>query len=283
MKKKVSLVLEGGGMRGAYTAGCLSWLIDEGIDFSNAYGISTGAVHLCSYLLKDKTYLHNLSVREIVSREVIGLRSILREGQIVGYDYLFKQIMEDKYNYDVKNIVSDINGYIGLYDLNISKTEYHHVKDIDNDMLKAACSLPIIGRIVKKGEKLLLDGGILEMIPIEQAIRDENDVHLVITTKPLGYVRKPSNAFVVWLMSRYYRKHPQIAKDYQKRPLNYRKEIDIIKTLEKEGKAFYRYPTKTINVSRLRGKPEDLEELYQLGYQDMENSREAIYKLLVSE
>ena len=51
---KTGLVLEGGGMRGAYTAGVLSWLIDQGIEMDYGVGISAGAMNLCSYAMKNK-------------------------------------------------------------------------------------------------------------------------------------------------------------------------------------------------------------------------------------
>ena len=65
---KTSLVLEGGGMRGAYTAGCLSWLLENSISFDSAYGISTGAVHLCSFLSENEDYLYDFKIKRYINR-----------------------------------------------------------------------------------------------------------------------------------------------------------------------------------------------------------------------
>lgn len=282
MNKKISLVLEGGGMRGAYTAGCLSWLIDEGIEFDTAYGISTGAVHLASFLMKNKDFLYKMSTDIIADKSVIGLSPILKEGMICSYNYMFDHHLKEVLKFDVENLKGKTKtaAFFGVYDLDLKETVYIPLKDMNMNILKACTSLPLIGRVVKEKDKRYLDGGITKMIPIEEAIKDGAKKHLIITTKPIDYIRKPSNGFVVKLMSIVYKDCPAIAKDYAIRDKNYNIQIALINSLEKKGDALYRYPTKTIPVSRLRGDKDDLRALYNLGREDMENSREAIYKLI---
>lgn len=282
MSKKVSLVLEGGGMRGAYTAGCLSWLIDEGIEFDYAYGISTGAVHLTSYLFKNKDYLYEMSTEVIADKTVVGLNGFLREGSFVAYNRMFNHFLKEKMGFDIENVKgkTKTKAKYGVYELKEGKTIYLDLKDMNMTLLKACCSLPLLGKVVKYEGKEYLDGGITKMIPIEEAVSDGCSDHLIITTKPIDYVRKPASSFVVKVMSWVYRRCPQIGKDYANRHLNYNKQIEIINNLEKEGHALYRYPTKELKVSRLRGDKEDLRKLYELGRSDMEDSREKIYSLI---
>jgi len=279
--KKISLVLEGGGMRGAYTAGCLSWLIDEGIEFDAAYGISTGAVHLSSYLLKNKDYLLKASTEYIAAKDVIGVKAFFKEARAVAYDYLFDHYIDDVMKMDFDKLrATPVDAKIGLYDLAVDKTVYIPIKEITKDKLKAACSLPVISKIVHTEGHSYLDGGITDMIPIFPSVNDGNDAHLIITTKPYDYVRKPSTKFVCNVMKMLYPKNLQISKDYAIRHENYYKQINLIQDLEKQGKAFYRYPTEKVEVSRLRGDKEDLLKLYELGRKDMEASKEDIYKVL---
>lgn len=282
MSKKLSLVLEGGGMRGAYSAGCLSWLIDEGIEFDCAYGISTGAVHLTSFLMKNKDYLYSTSTKYIADKSVVGIRPFLSEGRIVGYDHLFGDILLKTLGFDIANLIGKTRtkAKYGVYDLKLGKTIYVPLKDMNMTVLKAACSLPIIGKVVKIDDHEYLDGGITKMIPIEEAIEDGCSDHLIITTKPINYIRKPAKPIVVWFMSMVYKKCPQIAKDYKNRHLNYNKQIELIKNLEESGHALYRYPTKECKVSRLGGDKAELIKLYELGRSDMEESREKIYALI---
>ena len=283
MAKKISLVLEGGGMRGAYTAGCLSWLIDEGIEFKYAYGISTGAVHLCSYLIKEKDYLFDLSTKYICDPRLVGWRSLMREGNYVGYDLLFNHIFPDVFHYDMEKVLKvNSESKVGIYDLELGKTVYYKVKDLDKEMLllKGACTLPILGKIVEYDGKKLLDGGITKMIPIEESVEDGIDLHMVITTKPADYIRKPAAKPIQALMRQVYRKYPSIGEDYAVRHLNYEKQINLVKSLQEEGKALLLCPSQSIPVKRLTGDPENLLKLYELGRKDMEERKEMIYELL---
>lgn len=278
---KRALVLEGGGMRGAYTAGCMAWLLDNGISFESAYGISTGAVHLCSYLCESKDYLYDLSTNHIADKKLVGIRPLFREGHYVGYNYLFEYILPVLKHYDLKKAkTSPCKAKIGIYDVD-KGTFYLDVKDIDDDMLllKGACTLPVIGKAVEYGGKEYFDGGITKMIPIEESVKDQNDLHLVITTKPKDYIRKPATKLVRFIMRHMYPKHPNIEKDYAVRHINYNDQISLVKKLESEGKALYIYPSKNIPVKRLSGDKPNLRILYDLGYSDMEAKKDEIYKL----
>ena len=280
-KIKTSLVLEGGGLRGAYTAGALSWLIDNNIEFDNAYGISTGAVHLCNFLLKNKKNLFDFAIDYITDKGVVGIKPILRCGHIVDYDYVFYDLLIDKVHFDM-NSLKDIKteGKVGVYELKSGMTEYYPVQNLDVQELRAACTLPLLGKVAKLGDREMLDGGITDMIPIEQSIKDGCNRHIIITTKPLDYVRKPSNKLVVGLMKLRYRNCPNVGKDYDVRHLNYYKQISKINELVDEKQALYIYPTKPSNVSRLGGSREDLISLYELGRADMEARKDEIFEIL---
>lgn len=280
-KNKTALVLEGGGMRGAYTAGALTWLIDNDIEFDNAYGISTGAVHLCNYLMKDKVNLKNFSVEYIMDKRLIGLRPFMRCGRIVDYDYMFNEILCNKAGYTLEPLKDcKVKAGIGLYELDKGMTEYAPVQELTINELKAACTLPIIGKTVHEKNRDIFDGGITEMIPIKEAMKDGCTRNLVITTKPLDYVRKPAKQIVVDIMKLAYRKHPKIAEQYKIRHLNYVDQIGIINELVEKKEALYCYPSEKSNVTRLGGSYEELVSLFELGYSDMEKRKESILALL---
>jgi len=277
-KRKTSLVLEGGGMRGAFTAGALTWLIDNNIEFDNGYGISTGAVHLCNFIMKDKKNLYDFPIKYIPDKNAIGLRAFLRCGKLVDYNYLFVDLAQ-KINYSLKPLKDcKCDGYVGLYELEKGKAEYTHVHDLDMKELQASTTLPLIGGYVFDKGRHIMDAGVSEMIPIKQSVKDGCDKHLIITTKPIDYVRKPSKKIVVETMRLAYPKWPSVAQDYQIRDLNYNDQIARIKQLEAKGDALYIYPTKHSNVTRLGGSQEELIELFNLGYQDMEAKKEKIFE-----
>lgn len=279
MSKKVALVLEGGGLRGAYTAGCISWLIDNKIHIDNAYGISTGAWYMCCFLHQDTSLIKELSLNYINDKQNMGLKSLFKGKGIFNFKNLLKQLTEKTtFNLDsIKN--TDVNAKVGLYNLNEGKTLYYPIKELTMDHLVAACSLPLLSKVVDVNGTKFLDGGITKMIPIEEAVNDKNDSFIVITTKPADFVRKPSNGFVVWLMKKKYKKYKNIGEDYSVRDKNYYDQLSLIKKLSNSGLALYRFPTKHSDVTRLKATKEQLEELYNLGYQDMENSRDRIMEL----
>lgn len=279
MSKKVALVLEGGGLRGAYTAGCISWLIDHNIHVDSAYGISTGAWHMCCYLHNDTALEKDLSLHYIKNKENMGLNALLKGEGVFSFKNLLKQLSEKtSFNLDsIRN--TNVNAKIGLYNLNEGKTMYYPVKDITMDHMVAACSLPLLSKVVDINGTKFLDGGITEMIPIEEAIKDGNESFIVITTKPASFVRKPSNKIVVWLMKKIYKQYKSIGKDYEVRDKNYYDQISTIKKLSNGGVALYRFPSIDSGVGRLKGTHKQLEDLYNLGYQDMENSKERIFEI----
>lgn len=281
MSNKTSLVLEGGGLRGAYTAGALTWLIDNDVHFDNGYGISTGAGYLVNYLLENKKNLFDFSIECVADKRVVFAPAILRCGKIVDYDYLYDHIITKERHFDMSDIKNaKMNGFIGLYDLELGKTIYVPVQTSDLDTLKASTSLPILGKTVTVNGRKMLDGGITEMIPIKQSIEDGCNRHLIIATKPQGYVRKPAKKPIIKLMKALYPKYPQLYKDYNVRHLNYVDQIGIIKDLENKGDALYIYPSKPSKVTRLSGSREDLIDLFNLGYSDMENRKDEIFRLL---
>lgn len=284
MTKKINLVLEGGGMRGSYTAGALSWLLDNKIVFDKAFAISTGAVHLASFLLEKKQELFDLPCVVLPSANCVGLKAFLKERRYVAYDYVFNEILEKQFNYDLqplKNNNTKVN--IGLYDVKKGGCFFYDNKFLSINMLKAACSLPIVSRIVKLEFGDFLDGGITTMIPIEESLKNDCDGHLVICTKPEGYVRKKSPWFVSMLMRIFYFKYPQISKDYKIRSNNYEKQMDIIKNLSDNNKALLIRPSQSLKVKRFKGDQKALEKLFYLGYQDMERNRDKILKFFTNE
>lgn len=279
---KIAIVLEGGGMRGAYTAGALTWLIDNNIEFDAGYGISTGAVHLCNFLTKNKENLHDFAVIHINNKDFVGIKSLLRSGRFVDYYSLFRDYLINTCHYDMSKYKEiKCKGMIGVYECEKGRTEFIPIQKLHLHELQASTTLPLIGKVVTMSEdRHIMDGGITKMIPVEEAINDGIDKQLIIATKPLDYVRKPAKKFVVNLMKLVYPKWLSIAEDYEVRHLNYVKQIKIINDLVDSGKGLYISPSKHSKVTRLGGTTEQLQELFDLGYSDMENRKEEILNLL---
>ena len=272
-----ALVLEGGGKRGAYTAGALAWLIDNNLYFDDNYAISTGAVYLSAYLLKRKELLKEMSVDIIPSKKCVGLRALFKEGHYVAYNYIFDEIINKQLAFDFAKLQRENkNIYIGLYNLNKGKTIYIDNKKLNHKSLKAACTLPIIGSKILIDGEYYLDGGITKMIPIEKAINSKAEKFLIIATKDKEYVRKKSSKIVILLMKLLYRHFPKLYKDYQIRDKNYYKQMHLIEDLVKDNKAILIRPNKKFKINRLKGDESELLALYNAAYADMEANKTRI-------
>ncbi len=281
--ERIGLVLEGGGVRGAYTAGALAWLTDHHMKFDYYSGISSGAVYLCCYLADDKHSSKNMSTIYAADPKLVGFYALLHCGYYVDYRKIFTEDLIGKEGMSVAKIREEKPDMeIGAYDLGKGETIFFGPEDLDDalDLCRGACALPIASEIVEFKGHRLLDGGITKMIPIERALEKGCTKAFVITTKPKDYVRKPSSKIVQWLMRILYRECPQVSKDYKVRHLNYYKQRKLIDDMIAEGTAINVYPSQTIKVSRWKGDPVSCERLYDLGYQDMEDRKDEIYAFL---
>ncbi len=276
---KIGLVLEGGGMRGAYTAGCLAWLVDHEIEFDYGVGISAGALNLCSYLLKNKDYLYDCSVTYVADKRNVGLIPLRKEGTYVGYNFMFDEILAKIVKYDISELKNvKTKAEIGIYDLEQAETIWFDKNELDEGLrlLKGACTLPIAGNIVDYNGHRYIDGGVTTMVPIDQSIKYGCDKHLVIITKDEGYVRKPAGKPLLTATKFNYPKYPALVDNLKVRTDVYYSEMEKVQNMVEEGNAMLFRPTKHLNVKRFSGDHETLDQLYKLGYQDMEDRKEEI-------
>ncbi len=280
--KKVGIVLEGGGMRGAYTAGVLAWLIENKFVADYVVGISSGAMYGAFYCTKDVDLLRKASIDIAPDKNNVGLRAFLREGQIVAYDRLYDQEMV-KAGFDHQKLSdskSDLE--IGVYSLEEYETLWKTQHDVAKEAkwIKAACALPIFGRFVKVQETYYTDGGITSMIPVGRALEQEVDHLLIVTTKSPEYVRKPFPRWQIWLLNNIiYRKHKKMVADFDSRTRVYYQERKLVDKLVKENKAINLYPTRETGVSRYTGSREQFMDLFDLAFENCEENRASIEAL----
>ncbi len=281
--KKIGLVLEGGGMRGSYTAGCLCWLIDNNIEFDYGVGISAGAVNLCSYALKNKQYLYDIAVTYMPNKQNVGLIPLLKERTYIGYNYMFNDLLKTTLKYDISPLKDiDMKLEIGAFDLNLSKNVWFNQNELDLDLriLKGACTLPMAGKIVDFNGGRYLDGGIGTMVPVNKSIENGCDKHLVIITKDESYIRKPAGKKTIGATKFSYPKYPALVDALNIRTDTYYREMDQVAKMVEKDTAYLIRPTKKFDVKRFSGDAKTLEKLFELGYQDMEDQKIQLLKFL---
>lgn len=278
---KGGLVLEGGGMRGVYTAGVLDFFIDKDIFFENIYGVSAGICHACSYLSKQRNRAYRVMVDYLDDKRYASFYSLVTTGDYFGVKMIYDEIPNELYPYD-KETFEKYKGnlYSVVTNMNTGKAEYIKLKDMDKDLIyvRASSSLPLLSRIVKVGDKEYLDGGIADSIPIKRAMEGGNKKNVVVLTQPKEY-RKSKNKLLP-VMKIKYKKYPNFVDAMANRHINYNNTLDMIEKEEKNGNVFVIRPSESLNITRLEKNKDKLESLYNLGFNDAKKSYDDLMKFI---
>jgi predicted patatin/cPLA2 family phospholipase len=275
----IGLVLEGGGLRGCYTAGVLTWLVDQGIEADTVVGISSGAMLGSYYMLKDKNAMHAIGVTYAGDPKNIGLHPLLHEGTPVGYHFLFDVVLKQILKYDFRQLQAVTRTFeFGVYSLKLQKTIWknQHTMGDHLDYMLAACTLPLAGRSVKIDGVKYLDGGVTTMVPIAHAAEIGADKFLVVVTKDPGFVRRPNGKVTQFLLDLLYFRYKTLLKDFRARTQVYYDEMNRVRTLQEEGKAILLQPTRDCGVKRFSGSLDQMEVMFELGKEDCENRKAEI-------
>ena len=275
------LILEGGGMRGVYTAGVLDAFLEENIEFSSIYGVSAGSCHACSYMSKQKGRAYRVNVDYLDDPNYCGVKSYLKTGNVFGADMLYSQIPNvlDPFDYE------EFEKYPGkffavLTNLETGEPEYIRVKDLKKQMwaVRASSSLPLVSKTLVVKGRHYLDGGIADSIPIRRSIEAGNEKNVVILTREDSYRKTPNE--LMPLMKLGYSHSKAFLEKAENRHIRYNETLDFLKKEEEEGRTFVIRPSEKVNVGRVEKNKDKLEHLYNIGLEDGRKSMEAMKKYL---
>ena len=274
------LVLEGGGMKGLFTAGVLDFLMDKKIMFSSIYGVSAGACHMTSYISGQRGRAFDISVDYLDTRWYCGVPSLLATGNLFNTDIAYGLVPNTLNPFDHEAYEKyEGSAYAVVTDVETGKPEYMRLKSCrgkNMDKLRASASLPLVANMVLVGGRKYLDGGLSDAIPIERSVMSGNDKNLVILTKEVGYVRKPIPAYELAMLKLRYAAYPQVWRLMQDRDIRYNEQLKFLSQMEKDGKAFVIRPQKKSDTKRIDKNPEHLKNLYNEGYTEAERNYEKL-------
>lgn len=279
---QAGLILEGGGMKGIYTAGVLDFFMDQEILFSDCYGVSAGACHLCSYMSGQRGRSYRISVNYLDMKQYCGGWSLLRTGDLFGVDMNYSLIPDylDPYDYDAAAEYAG-RAFAVATDIRMGKPAYLPMKDLRKDIMavRASSSLPLVSRNVEIDGKPYLDGGISDPIPVRQSMRDGNRKNVVVMTKEVGFVREPAGAELALVRARYLR-YPKVYELMRERHLSYNTTVRYIEEKQREGKLFVIRPKQKSEVGRIEKDKEKMTALYEEGYRDAQECYEKLMEYL---
>lgn len=266
----VGLVLEGGGMRGLYTAGLLEYFMEKDLFFPYVIGVSAGACMAASYLSRQAGRNRKVNIDLVSDPRYLSFRNFIRKREIFGMDFLFDDIPNKVVQFDFDTFLSGNEKFlIGTTDCRTGKPIYYNKHEHGNDILtiiRASSSLPFIAPIVEYDGKLLLDGGLTDPIPIKKSVTDGYKRNIVIMTKSEGYRKQPSRLTSV---AKYiYRKHPKVARVLIEQYKVYNDTLNYIHSEQQKGNLYLIQPSVEVPVSRIERNQNRLTQLYELGYED---------------
>lgn len=278
---KTGFVLEGGAMRGIYTAGVLDVFMEEGIQVDGVAGVSAGAIHGASYVSGQPG--RNLRYHKTYCRDwrFMSFRSWLLTGDMVGYEFCYDTIPYQLDPFDFKKFAeSKTEFFAGVTNVETGGAELLSSR-VEKEMLAnihASASLPVVSKIVEIGDRKYLDGGISDSIPSEAFRRIGYDRQIVVLTRPEGYRKSPEKLMTV--IRKQYRKYPKFVEACKRRYLVYNETVDKLEEAGKKGDIILIRPSERIPIKRTEKNPKVVQAQYDLGRKDAFEQLEAVKEYL---
>lgn len=266
--KKTALVLEGGAMRGMYTAAVLDVLMDEGIKVDAIYATSAGVLFGVNYLSGQRGRAIRYNKRFARDKRYMGIYSLITSGNIINKDFAFYEVpftldVFDQEAYsrsETKMIATVTNVHTG-------GVEYIEVKNVLEQMevLRAASAMPFVSQMVELDGQLYLDGGLSDSIPLKKCQEDGYERIIVVETRPKGYRKSKTNPIAAKL---FYSKYPNLMDTINNRYIAYNSILEEIDELDAKGEIVLVRPSKELHLGRVESNPDRLQEMYDLGIED---------------
>ena len=275
---KTGLVLEGGGMRGLFTAGILDVLMENNVTFDGVVGVSAGATFGCNFISHQigRTLRYNMSQRK--NPKYMGIRSLIKTGDYVGGEYAYHVLPTKLDVFDFEAFEKNPTEFhVVTTNVRTGEAIYHRIDKVDYtgmEWIRASASMPIISRPVAIGDYEMLDGGIADSIPLRYFESEGFKRNIVILTQPKGFKKKLTKLMPVFKATM--RKYPAIIEGMSKRHLMYNSELEYISQQQEAGKCLVICPSDTLPIGRTEQTPKKMQFVYDMGRKAGEENLETI-------
>lgn len=276
---KTALVLEGGAMRGLYTAGVLDVFMQNNISADAVYGVSAGALFGMNFKSKQIGRAIRYNLKYAKEKNYMSLYSLFTTGNIMNKEFCFNKIVNelDKLDYETyKSTPMDF--FAVITNVETGKAEYKKIDDAKEglEIFRATGSMPFVSQLIEIEGQKYLDGAISDPIPIQKAIKDGYEKIIVVLTREKNYQKtKELNPYNL-----VYRKYPNFVKTAYNQPKLYNKTLDLIKEYEKDEKIIVLRPSLDLKIARVEKNRDKLQSIYQLGVDDCTSNLEKIKNYL---
>ena len=275
---KCGLVLEGGAMRGLFTAGVLDVFMENGITFDGIIGVSAGAAFGCNLKSGQAGRVLRYNKRFCRNWRYCSWRSLFLTGDMFGADFCYRKLPEELDPFDKAEFESSpMEFFLVCTDVVSGKPVYHRCDKADSscmDWMRASASMPLVSSLVEIGGHCYLDGAIVDSIPLKFMEQNGYQKNIVILTQPEGYTKKAIS--LQWLLDFLYRKYPELRNALARRHIVYNEQVAYVQKRKDDGSVLIVRPEQTLRIRHITHDPELLQETYDAGRQTAERQLERI-------
>ena len=264
---KTGLIMEGGAMRGMFTAGVLDVLMENGLVTDGAIGVSAGAVFGCNYKSHQIGRVIRYNTEYCNDKRYASFKNLVKTGNLYSEQFCYHEVPEklDPFN-EAAFADSPMDFFVVCTDVKTGEPIYHKCRKGDAEdvlWMEASASMPLAAKIVKIGHYGLLDGGVADSIPVRFFESIGYKRNLIILTQPKGYTKK-KNKFLPAIRARYFR-YPAFVEAVADRHERYNETLSYISMLEQAGKDYVIRPPIPLEIGAMERDPAQLRRVYETG------------------
>ena len=264
---KTGLIMEGGAMRGMFTAGVLDVLMENGLVTDGAIGVSAGAVFGCNYKSHQIGRVIRYNTEYCNDKRYASFKNLVKTGNLYSEQFCYHEVPEklDPFN-EAAFAASPMDFFVVCTDVKTGEPIYHKCRKGDAEdvlWMEASASMPLAAKIVKIGHYGLLDGGVADSIPVRFFESIGYKRNLIVLTQPKGYVKK-KNKFLPAIRAKYFR-YPAFVEAVADRHERYNETLSYISMLEQAGKDYVIRPPIPLEIGAMERDPAQLRRVYETG------------------
>ena len=264
---KTGLIMEGGAMRGMFTAGVLDVLMENGLVTDGAIGVSAGAVFGCNYKSHQIGRVIRYNTEYCNDKRYASFKNLVKTGNLYSEQFCYHEVPEklDPFN-EAAFAASPMDFFVVCTDVKTGEPIYHKCRKGDAEdvlWMEASASMPLAAKIVKIGHYGLLDGGVADSIPVRFFESIGYKRNLIILTQPKGYTKK-KNKFLPAIRAKYFR-YPAFVEAVADRHERYNETLSYISMLEQAGKDYVIRPPIPLEIGAMERDPDQLRRVYETG------------------
>ena len=264
---KTGLIMEGGAMRGMFTAGVLDVLMENGLVTDGAIGVSAGAVFGCNYKSHQIGRVIRYNTEYCNDKRYASFKNLVKTGNLYSEQFCYHEVPEklDPFN-EAAFAASPMDFFVVCTDVKTGEPIYHKCRKGDAEdvlWMEVSASMPLAAKIVKIGHYGLLDGGVADSIPVRFFESIGYKRNLIILTQPKGYIKK-KNKFLPAIRAKYFR-YPAFVEAVADRHERYNETLSYISMLEQAGKDYVIRPPIPLEIGAMERDPAQLRRVYETG------------------